>query len=39
MTYNPDTFIEQLMAISSKKEQLDVLKAYMLRLPIAEIKK
>ena len=36
MTYNHDKFIEQLLALSSEKKQLDLLKSYMLQLPVEE---
>ncbi len=36
MTYNHDKFMEQLMALSSEKKQLDLLKSYMLQLPVQE---
>ena len=35
-TYNHDNFIEKLLQIPSKKEQLKVLKTYMLSLPVGE---
>jgi hypothetical protein len=36
MTYNHDNFMEQLLAVSSEKKQLDLLKSYMLQLPMQE---
>lgn len=36
MISNHDKFMEQVMALGSKNKQLDLLKAYMLRLPTQE---